>query len=119
MDASVALANGRDDSATELWRHPNVPATQMWAFLQRINDKYALQLQAYGELYRWSTNNIALFWEEVWHFTGVRAVKEFDLVRDFRTLSTLLPSSLLSLKFYHAASYSGNGADVLVTSFVT
>jgi acetoacetyl-CoA synthetase len=83
MGDNVVLANSTTDMASELWRHPNLPATQMWAFMQRINQKYNLQLQAYEELYQWSIENIAQFWDETWHFTAVRAIKGFDLVRGF------------------------------------
>jgi acetoacetyl-CoA synthetase len=83
MGDGPALTNGTTDSVTELWRHSNIPATHMWAFMQRINEKYDLTLQTYEQLHRWSIGNIAVFWEETWHFTGVRATKGYDLVRGF------------------------------------
>ncbi|KAK0623319.1 hypothetical protein B0T14DRAFT_494820 [Immersiella caudata] len=66
--------------ATELWRHENPQATQMWKFLQHVNSKYGLQLKDYPTLYRWSVDNIAAFWGEVWDFTGVTASRRFDQV---------------------------------------
>lgn len=53
----------------------------MWKFLQHINSKYDLNLSGYPELYRWSVDNIAPFWAEVWHFAGIKASKPFDQVR--------------------------------------
>ncbi|KAK4456063.1 acetoacetyl-CoA synthetase [Podospora aff. communis PSN243] len=67
-------------AATELWRHESPQATQMWKFLQHVNSKYGLQLKDYPTLYRWSVDNIAAFWEEVWDFTGITASRRFDQV---------------------------------------
>ncbi|KAK3357292.1 acetoacetate-CoA ligase-like protein [Lasiosphaeria hispida] len=67
-------------AATELWRHGDPESTQMWKFLQRVNDKHGLQLSDYSTLYRWSVDNVAPFWEEVWDFAGVRASRRFDKV---------------------------------------
>ena len=52
----------------------------MWRFLERVNQKHRLQLDGYSGLYKWSTDDTALFWEEVWHFVGIRASKSFDKV---------------------------------------
>jgi hypothetical protein len=68
-------------SPEELWRHPDPTSTPMWRFLQHINQKYGLQLAGYPDLYKWSVEDVALFWEEVWHFVGIKASKSFDKVR--------------------------------------
>lgn len=52
----------------------------MWKFLQHVNSKYKLALDDYPSLYRWSVENVAEFWGEVWHFTGIRSSKPFDQV---------------------------------------
>ncbi|GJC96080.1 acetoacetate-CoA ligase [Colletotrichum higginsianum] len=62
----------------ELWRHPDPTSTPMWAFLLRVNSKYGLELADYPGLYKWSIENVAEFWEEVWHFVGITASKPFD-----------------------------------------
>lgn len=59
--------------AEELWRHPDPTGTPMWRFLQRVNEKYALKLEDYQGLYKWSVDNVGLFWEECWDFVGVQA----------------------------------------------
>ncbi|GKT95884.1 acetoacetate-CoA ligase [Colletotrichum tofieldiae] len=64
----------------ELWRHPDPTSTPMWAFLLRVNSKYGLELADYPSLYKWSIENVAEFWEEVWHFVGVTASEPFDKV---------------------------------------
>ncbi|GKT51606.1 malonamoyl-CoA synthetase vrtB [Colletotrichum spaethianum] len=65
----------------ELWRHPDPTSTPMWAFLLRVNSKYGLELADYPGLYKWSIENVAEFWEEVWHFVGITASRPFDKVR--------------------------------------
>lgn len=64
----------------ELWRHQDPQSTQMWEFLEHVNSKYGLQLNDYPSLYKWSVDNVATFWEEAWHFTGIRNSKLFDQV---------------------------------------
>ncbi|RBQ72536.1 hypothetical protein VDGD_09589 [Verticillium dahliae] len=64
----------------ELWRHPDPTSTPLWAFTRRVNEKYDLQLNDYPAVYQWSIDNVAAFWEEVWHFSGVKASKSFDEV---------------------------------------
>lgn len=64
-----------------LWRHPNPESTPMWEFLQHVNKKHGLSLDGYPALYKWSIDEVALFWEEVWHFVGITASKPFDEVR--------------------------------------
>ncbi|EEU39088.1 uncharacterized protein NECHADRAFT_43638 [Fusarium vanettenii 77-13-4] len=63
-----------------LWRHPNPESTPMWEFLQHVNKKHRLSLDGYPALYKWSIDEVALFWEEVWHFVGITASKPFDKV---------------------------------------
>ena len=74
----AVLTNG---FVEELWRHPDPTSTPMWQFLQGVNKKHGLQFQNYRDLYKWSVDDVALFWEEVWHFVGVNASIPFDQVR--------------------------------------
>ncbi|AEO68783.1 uncharacterized protein THITE_43789 [Thermothielavioides terrestris NRRL 8126] len=67
-------------AAAELWRHERPEATQMWKFLEHVNSKYGLSLSDYSELYSWSVDNVAEFWAEVWHFTGIKASRQYDQV---------------------------------------
>lgn len=68
-------------TASELWRHSDPEGTQMWKFLQHVNSKYGLSLADYPDLYKWSVDNVADFWGDVWHFAGIKASKPFDQVR--------------------------------------
>ncbi|KAL2682703.1 hypothetical protein Neosp_007156 [[Neocosmospora] mangrovei] len=63
-----------------LWKHPNPESTPMWEFLQHVNKKHGLSLDGYPALYKWSIDEVALFWEEVWYFVGITASKPFDEV---------------------------------------
>ncbi|KAK8002607.1 hypothetical protein PG989_002326 [Apiospora arundinis] len=64
----------------ELWRHPDPESTHMHRFLQHVKAKYQLDIDDYPGLYRWSVDNIADFWAEVWHFCGIKASKQYDQV---------------------------------------
>lgn len=52
----------------------------MWRFLQRVNKKHGLQLHGYPDLYRWSVDNVADFWDEAWQFVGIVSSKGYDRV---------------------------------------
>lgn len=43
----------------------------MSTFRARINAAHGLSLSTYHELYKWSTENIDLFWSAVWDDTGI------------------------------------------------
>ncbi len=60
-----------------LWKHTDPTSTRVFQFKSLIETKYNLRLQEYEDLRLWSIANIGKFWEEVWHFTGVRASCSF------------------------------------------
>lgn len=63
----------------ELWRHPDPESTHMYRFLQHVKTKYQLgDVNDYPDLLKWSVDNIADFWAEVWHFCGIKASKQYD-----------------------------------------
>ncbi|KAI9720997.1 MAG: hypothetical protein M1828_005469 [Chrysothrix sp. TS-e1954] len=78
----------RSNEAEELWRHYGPTATRMWSFMQHVNNKHRLSLRDYADLYEWSTTSISSFWEEVWHFTGVKSARSFQspIVDDAATM---------------------------------
>lgn len=67
--------------AKELWRHPDPASTPMWKFLQTVNQKHNLHLNGYPDLYKWSVDNVAQFWDEVWQFVGIVSSKPYSSVR--------------------------------------
>ncbi|KAK7967236.1 acetoacetate ligase [Apiospora aurea] len=64
----------------ELWRHPAPESTHMFRFLHHVKSKYQLGITDYPGLLRWSVDNIADFWAEVWHFCGIKASRQYDEV---------------------------------------
>ena len=70
-----------DVQRTRLWTHPDPVSTEMWRFLQHVNHEYSLQLADYASLYKWSVDNVAEFWKEVWRFVGIKASAEAAEVR--------------------------------------
>ncbi|KAK8065829.1 acetoacetate ligase [Apiospora hydei] len=62
----------------ELWRHPDPESTHMFRFLHHVKFKYQLDISDYPGLLRWSVDNIADFWAEVWHFCGIKASRQYD-----------------------------------------
>ena len=65
----------------KLWEHGDPTSTRTYAFKKSIENKYNVQLEDYESLRQWSVNHLAQFWEEVWHFTGIRSSTLFDKVR--------------------------------------
>jgi len=77
MADTTTPANG---PAAELWRHPDPTSTHMYKFLESVRDKYNLDISDYPGLYKWSVDNIADFWDQVWHFCGVTASQPYTEV---------------------------------------
>lgn len=48
-----------------------IRASNMFAFMTRVNARYGLSLGDYEALHRWSVDNIPAFWREVWDFCGL------------------------------------------------
>lgn len=70
------------ESAVKLWQQtvPDREATAMYKFMVSLNRKHGLQLKTYDELHKWSIENIATFWGEVWDFTEISASQPYKLV---------------------------------------
>ncbi|KXJ97675.1 hypothetical protein Micbo1qcDRAFT_143203 [Microdochium bolleyi] len=66
--------------AAELWRHPDPASTHMYKFLQSVKSKYSLDIDDYPGLYKWSVENIADFWDQVWQFCGITASQPYTEV---------------------------------------
>lgn len=67
-----------------LWRPSEdyVRNSNMAQFMQAVNKKYDLQLDDYAGLYRWSVDNIELFWGFLWDWLSVRCERKFDVIVD-------------------------------------
>ncbi len=56
--------------------------TNMYRFMNVINEKYNQNFTEYKDLYQWSVDNIADFWSVVWDFAGIKASKPYDEIID-------------------------------------
>ena len=54
----------------------------MYKFMQSVNNRYALHMTSYEQLYQWSVENIADFWRHFWQYADVQCSKTFDEVLD-------------------------------------
>ncbi|CCO26473.1 acetoacetyl-CoA synthetase [Rhizoctonia solani AG-1 IB] len=59
------------DSAKLLWTPANAHETRTTQFMRKVNAKYGLSLSSYDQLWSWSTENIAEFWDLVWEDTNI------------------------------------------------
>ena len=59
-----------------------VNQANMTRFIGFVNDKYALKIDSYDELYDWSIEQLCEFWAAMWEFAGIRASQRYDTVVD-------------------------------------
>ncbi|MGD9249393.1 MAG: AMP-binding protein, partial [Desulfobacteraceae bacterium] len=67
-----------------LWK-PSVERVQssnMYDFMQMINERYSKTFESYPDLHRWSVDNISQFWEAIWEYIQVIASKPYVWVVD-------------------------------------
>lgn len=67
-----------------LW-HPStqqIESSNMYRFMQLINERYGTSHGDYDSLYEWSVNHIAEFWGQVWDFCQVRASVPYETIID-------------------------------------
>ncbi|MBW1997202.1 MAG: acetoacetate--CoA ligase, partial [Deltaproteobacteria bacterium] len=68
-----------------LWRpsEERIKASNMYRFMQFINERFGRNFKGYEELYRWSVENIPDFWASMWEFAGIKASKpHYEVVDD-------------------------------------
>jgi acetoacetyl-CoA synthetase len=51
-------------------------------FISFVNEKHGLEIDSYGELYRWSIENLQAFWEAMWEFGEIKASRRYDVIVD-------------------------------------
>jgi acetoacetyl-CoA synthetase len=51
-------------------------------FIDYVNERFALQIDAYSDLYEWSINNITEFWGTLWDYFPINASIKYDRVAD-------------------------------------
>ncbi|KAJ5902033.1 hypothetical protein N7495_002561 [Penicillium taxi] len=66
--------------AKELWRPSSPETTQIYDFMNKLNKNYSLSLNDYHELWQWSVSQPTQFWEEIWHYTSIKAHQPYQQV---------------------------------------
>ena len=72
------------DNSPQLWRHAAPEKTQFYAFQQHVKQKQYITGDTYQDLWQWSVDHPDKFWEEIWHYTGIKASKPYDEVLQLR-----------------------------------
>ncbi len=70
--------------AKMLWKPSaeQIEQTNMYRFMNSINERHNRNFSEYSALYEWSVENIADFWAAMWEFVDIRASKPYDQVVD-------------------------------------
>ncbi len=70
--------------AKQLWSpsRERVESSNMNHFMQWINARHSQNFRRYDQLYQWSVEHIADFWEAWWHYAGIKASKPHSRVLD-------------------------------------
>jgi len=67
-----------------LWEptQERIENTNMYRFMNFINEKYSQNFTEYPSLYQWSIENIPDFWAAMWEFAGIKASKPYGQIID-------------------------------------
>ena len=67
-----------------LWEpsEQRIKDSNMYRFMQSVNQTHGINCTDYNELYQWSVENIEPFWAEMWRFAGIKASKQYQRVID-------------------------------------
>ncbi|MGB8720264.1 MAG: acetoacetate--CoA ligase [Desulfobacterales bacterium] len=70
-----------------LWQpsQDRILKTNMYRFIQFINERHGKNFSDYPALYQWSVDNIADFWAAIWDFADIRASQPYSEVIDDAT----------------------------------
>ncbi|MCT7658010.1 acetoacetate--CoA ligase [Mycobacterium deserti] len=92
----------------------SVERSRIWRFTQFVETRHRLQLRSYGDLHRWSVDNIEAFWQAVWDFFAVGSVSEPIPVLAAAKMpgATWYPGALLNYAEY--ALRHGHSNDVAI-----
>jgi acetoacetyl-CoA synthetase len=51
-------------------------------FIRHVNEVFSLEIDNYSDLYRWSIENIPIFWATFWDYAEIQSSRPYDLVVD-------------------------------------
>jgi acetoacetyl-CoA synthetase len=78
------LARKEVKMAKRLWQpsEKRIRNSNMYRFMNIINEKYEKDFTEYAPLWEWSTENIRDFWASMWEFAGIKASQPYKEVVD-------------------------------------
>ena len=67
-----------------LWQpsEERIKSTNMYRFMQFINQRFDRDFSDYNQLYQWSIDQIPDFWAAMWDFAEIKASRPYDTVID-------------------------------------
>ena len=67
-----------------LWQpsEERIKSTNMYGFMNLVNETYGKDFTSYPELWEWSVDNIENFWKTTWEFIDIKASQPFDKAID-------------------------------------
>jgi acetoacetyl-CoA synthetase len=67
-----------------LWQptRERIEESNIYQYMQYVNERFGMDLQTYGELYKWSVTEIPAFWESIWNHGEVICSRKYDQVVD-------------------------------------
>jgi len=70
--------------AAPLWKpsEERIKSTNMYRFMNFINERYNQNFTDYSQLHQWSIDNIPDFWASMWDVAGIIASQPYDRVVD-------------------------------------
>lgn len=74
-----------------LWEPLDIESTNLSCFIREINRKYALSINNYSDLYKWSIDNKKIFWQEIWHLMAVINSSYYEEIYREDTNRTKIP----------------------------
>lgn len=66
----------------KLWEHPNPKSTQLWDFMQLINQKHGLNLTTFRDIYQFSIDKRSEFFDEVFKLSNLIYSGSYNRVVD-------------------------------------
>ena len=67
-----------------LWKpsEEQIQSSNMYRFMNRINERYGTSFDSYDGLYQWSIDHIAEFWKEMWSVADIKSSAPYSQVVD-------------------------------------
>ena len=74
-----------------LWKpsEERIKGTNMYRFMNFINDKYNEHFTEYNPFYQWSIDHIPEFWASLWEFADIKASKPYDQVIELNIIGNV------------------------------